>query len=143
MPRFRLTTAPIPLDPMSLTLSCLVLISQTASAQPHTGIHVAPAHAPVPPAVAAASTPPVDLCYRFDDRVAETAVGATPGNSFDSLNINAFQAPAGGDTITTLELQTFGDEWSSERDVQQAHCQNAGEAQPCIMAWTAGPEVGP
>ncbi|MEO1696989.1 MAG: hypothetical protein AAFU73_06820 [Planctomycetota bacterium] len=93
---------------MSLTLSCLVLISQTASAQPHTGIHVAPAHAPVPPAVAAASTPPVDLCYRFDDRVAETAVGATPGNSFDSLNINAFQAPAGGDTITTLELQTFG-----------------------------------
>lgn len=38
-------------------------------------------------------------------------------------------------------LETIGTEWWAERDRQEEHCRTASRDQPCVMAWTAGPEV--
>lgn len=41
----------------------------------------------------------------------------------------------------STDINTIGQEWWAERDRQQEHCRVARNEQPCVMAWTAGPEV--
>jgi hypothetical protein len=41
----------------------------------------------------------------------------------------------------SMNLETIGAEWWAERDRQLEHCRTTGNEHPCVMAWTAGPEV--